>query len=316
MEQIEFDRFGGLQVHLTTPATVGILYCGEMGSAFGKLLRQGGLRVITTCQGRSRATEERARSSGIEILPRLDDVVAQSHFVFSLVLPSAAVEVARQYISCHQMHAQDSVFVEANAIGLDTLEQIDHLLARHNIPLVDAAIHGVAHRLPDLGVLYISGPRARSVEALCRGLLQVHWLGVDIGSASRTKLLMSAISKGLVALFLEVGVLAERADMLEPFLESCHHSYPALMTVIERILPTYPRHAARRAGDIREIERMAHTLDLRAGMTHEAGELIRLIASLPWDQMELGSPVDIRMIIQSVAKACPREILSDTFSEV
>ena len=302
--------------NLNSTATVRILYCGEMGSAFGKLLRQGGLRVITTCQGRSRATEERARSSGIEILPRLVDVVAQSDFVFSLVLPPAAVDVARQYISCQQRHPQDSVFVEANAIGLDTLEQIDHLLAMHNIPLVDAAIHGVAHRLQDLGVLYISGPRARSVEALCRGLLQVHWLGVDIGSASRTKLLMSAISKGLVALFLEVGVLAERADMLEPFLEGCHHSYPSLMTVIERILPTYPRHAARRAGDIREIERMAHTLDLRASMTHEAGELIRLIASLPWDQMELGSPVDIRMIIQSVAKACPREILSDTFSEV
>ena len=296
--------------------TVGILYCGDMGSAFGKLLRKGGMRVITTCQGRSRATEEQVRSSGIEILPRLDDVVAQSHFVFSLVLPSAAVDVARQYVSCYQVRPQDSVFVEANAIGLDTLEQIDRLMVEHNIPLVDAAIHGVAHRLQDLGVLYISGPSARSVEAICRGLLQVNWLGEDIGSASRMKLLMSAVSKGLVALFLEVGMLAERADMLESFLQSCHHSYPSLMTVIERILPTYRRHAARRAGDIREIEQMAHTLDLRAGMTHEAGELIRLIASIPWDQKELGSPVDIGTIIQSVAKVFPPEIRSGAFSEV
>jgi 3-hydroxyisobutyrate dehydrogenase-like beta-hydroxyacid dehydrogenase len=303
-------------VHLKTPSTVGILYCGEMGSALGKLLRKGGLRVITTCQGRSRATEERARSSGIEILPRVEDVVAQSHFVISLVLPSAATDVARQYISCRHIRPQESVFVEANAIGLDTLEQIDRLMAEHNIPLVDAAIHGVAHRLQDIGVLYVSGPKAKSVEAICRGLLHVNWLGADIGLASRMKLMMSAISKGLIALFLEVGVLAERADVLEPFLDSCHHSYPALMTVIERILPTYPRHAARRAGDTREIEQMAHTLDLRAGMTHEAGELIRLIASLYWDPKELGSPNDIRMIIQSVAKACPREILSGTYSEV
>jgi 3-hydroxyisobutyrate dehydrogenase-like beta-hydroxyacid dehydrogenase len=295
--------------------TVGILYCGEMGSTFGKLLRKGGLRVITTCQGRSRATEERARSAGIEILPRLDDVVAQSHFVFSIVLPSAAVDVARQYIGCHRMRPQDSIFVEANAIGLQTLEQIERLMAEQNIPLVDAAIHGVT-RLQDLGVLYISGPKAESVEAFFRGLLRVNCLGAQIGSASRMKLLMLVISNGLNALFLEAGALAERADMLESFLESCQQLYPGVTTIIERMLPTYPRHAARRAGDIREIEQLAHTLDLRVGMTHEAGELIQLIASLPWDQKELRSPVDIRRIIQSVARACPPENRSDTFSEV
>src|SRR5579863_10416494 len=201
--------------------TVGILYCGEMGSAFGKLLRKGGLRVITTCQGRSRATEERARLSGIEILPRLDDVVAQSHFVFSIVLPSGAVDVARQYIGCHRMRPQDSVFVEANSIGLETLGQIERLMVEQNIPLVDAAINGVAHRLEDLGVLHISGPKAGSVEAICRGLLRVNCLGAQIGSSSRMKLLISGIAKGLVALFLEVGALAERADMLESFLEGC-----------------------------------------------------------------------------------------------
>ena len=306
-----------MEVTNSNPATtVGILFCGEMGSAFGRLLRKGGLRVITTCQGRSRATEERARSSGIEILPRLDDVVAQSQFVFSFVLPSAAVDVAKRYISCHQMRPQDSVFVEANSIGLETLEQIDRLMVEQNIPLVDAAIHGVAHRIEDLGVLYISGPKAGSIEAICRGLLQVNWLGVHIGSASRMKLLMSAVAKGLAALFLEVGALAERADMLKSFMESCHHFYPSLMTVIERILPTYPRHAARRVGEIRDIEQMGRALHLRLGMTHEAGELIQLIASLHWDPVELGSPADIRMIIQSVAKACPPENRSGTFSEV
>jgi 3-hydroxyisobutyrate dehydrogenase-like beta-hydroxyacid dehydrogenase len=296
--------------------TVGILYCGEMGSAFGKLLRKGGLRVVTTCQGRSRATQEQARAAGIEILPGLDDVVAQSHFVFSLVLPSAAVAVAQQYISCQQMRPRDSVFVEANSIGLETMEQIERLMAEQNIPLVDAAIHGVAHRLKDLGVLHLSGPKARSVELICQGLLQVNWLGAHIGSASRMKLLMSSIAKGLAALFLEVGALAERADMLESFLASCHHFYPSIMTVVERILPTYPRHAARRVGEMRDIEQMAHTLHLRAGMTHEAGELIKLVASIDWDRIELGSPADIRMIIQSVAKAFPPENRSGTVAEV
>jgi 3-hydroxyisobutyrate dehydrogenase-like beta-hydroxyacid dehydrogenase len=303
-------------VSLTTPATIGILYCGEMGSAFGKLMRKGGMRVVTTCQGRSRATEERARASSMEILPGLDDVVAQSHFVFSLVLPSAAVDVARQYISCSRTRPQDSIFVEANSIGLEALEQIEHLMAEQNIPMVDAAFNGLAHRLEDLGLLHISGPEAGRIGAICEGLLRVNCLGPQIGSASRLKLLMSGIAKGLVALFLEVGVLAEQADMSEPFLESCREFYPALMTIIDRVLATYPRHAVRRTVEIRDIEQMGRMLQLRLGMTHEAGDLIQLMANIPWDRVELGSASDIRTIIQAMAKACLIESRSGTLSEV
>src|SRR5579863_194701 len=287
-----------------------------MGSAFGRLLRKGGMRVITTCQGRSSATEQRARSSGIEILPSVNEVVAQSDFIFSLVLPSAAVDVARQYIRCHQARPQDSVYVEANSIGLEALEQIDRLMAEQNLPLVDAAFNGVANRLEDLGLLHISGPEAGRVESICRGLLRVNWLGAQIGSASRLKLLMSGIAKGLVALFLEVSALAEQADMSDSFMQSCHEFYPALMTVIERVLITYPRHAARRADEIRDIEQMGRAFQLRLGMTHEAGDLIQLMASIPRDQVELGSPADLRKIIQAVAKACLLESRVDAFSEV
>lgn len=293
----------------TTPnpeTTIGILYCGDMGSAFGKLLHEGGLRVVTTCEGRSATTQRQAQESGIEILPKLEDVVAQSHVVFSIVLPSAAVDVARQYMSFHQARPPESIFVEANAISLETLEKIDRLLAEQGVPLVDAAIHGVK-RLKNLGVLYISGPRARSVEAVCQGLLQVTCVGEQVGSASQMKMLMLAISNGLASLFLEAGTLAERAGMLGPFLESCRQLYPGVMTVIEHTLPTYPRHAARRAGDVREIEQIAHSLNLRADLTHEVGKLIQLVANLSWDQMTLGSPADMRTIIQSVAKACPPE---------
>ena len=289
----------------TTPnpeTTVGILYCGDMGSTFGKLLHGGGLRVVTTCEGRSATTQRQALASGIEILPKLEDVAAQSHIVFSIVLPSAAVEVARQYIRCGKVRPEDSIFVEANAISQETLEQIDRLMTEQNIPLVDAAIHGVK-RLQSLGILYLSGPKAKCVETICQGLLHVNSVGTRIGSASRMKLLMLALSNGLAALSLEAGVLAERADMLEPFLKSCQQLYPGVMAVVERTLPTYPRHAARRAGDVREIEQMAHALGLRAGLTHEAGELIQLVACLQWDQMKLENPSDIRTIIQSVANA-------------
>jgi len=100
------------------------------------------------------------------------------------------------------------------------------------------------------------------------------------------------------------------------FLESCHHFYPSLMTVIERLLPTYPRHAAGASGRYGTSEQMVGLLDLRLGMTHEAGELIQLIASLHWDQVELGSPADIPQVIQSVAKACAPKSIRHIFGGV
>jgi Domain of unknown function (DUF1932)/NAD binding domain of 6-phosphogluconate dehydrogenase len=295
------------QAGSNSATTVGILYCGDMGSAFGKLLHKGGLRVVTTCEGRSCATQERALNSGIETLPTLDEVVAQSHIVFSLVLPSSALETARQYVSRYQLRPEGSLFVDANSIGLETLERIERLMAEQNVPLVDASFHGVAHRLEDLAVIYVSGPESRSVEAICQDLLPVNYLGTRIGSATAMKLLMAGISKGLAGLFLEVGAIAERADMLAPFLDSCRNFYPSVMAVIERILPTYPRHAVRRVGEIREIEHLGQSSQLQPGMIHEAGRWIQIIASLQFDHMRLEAPADVRTIIQSVAKARPLE---------
>ncbi len=294
----------------TTPnpePTVGILYCGDMGSAFGKLLHEGGRRVVTTCEGRSRATQDQALKSGVEILPGLDDVVAQSHIVFSLVLPSSAVEMARQYASRHQLRPPNSVFVEANSIGFETLERIERLMAEQNVPLVDASFNGSAHRLRDHGVLHLSGPEAQSVASICTGLVRVSLLGARVGSATLTKLMLSVLAKGLAGLFLEVGVLAERADMLESFLGSCRLFYPDLLTAAERMLPTYPRHAARRVGEMRDIEQLGRAFQLRLGMTHEAGEWIKRIASVQWDQTKLENSPDIRTIIHSVANACLSE---------
>ena len=287
--------------------TVGILYCGDMGSAVGKLLRKAGLRVVTTFEGRSPATQDRALNSGIEILPTLDDVVAQSHIVFSLVLPSSALETARQYTNRDQLRSEGSIFVEANSIGLETLEEIERLMGEQDIPLVDASFHGVAHRLEDLAILYVSGPKARVVEALCQDFLPVSYLGTRIGPATAMKLLMAGVSKGLAGLFVEVGAIAERADMLDPFLDSCRHFYPAVMTVIDRILPTYPRHAARRVGEVREIEQLGQASRLRPGMIHEAGRWIQMIASIQWDLMRLEAPADVRTIVHSVARACSPE---------
>ena len=288
-------------------ATFGILHCGDMGSAVGLALRESNRRVVTTCEGRSPETEEQARSAGVEILPTVGDVVARSDIVFSLVLPSAAVEVARRYAECRVRNRRPGLFVEANAIGLKTLEQIDRVMARHGHPWVDAAIHGGAKQLRERGVLLVSGARAREIERMCGESFHVSWMGAQIGSASRVKLLLSGVSKTLVAMFLEIGILAERNEMLDSWLDNCQRFYPEIMTAVERMLPTYPRHALRRAAEVRELGELGGSFGLQLGVTRAVGEVLELVAGIDWDRHSLGPGGDLSAIIRAVGTNLERE---------
>ncbi|HET7101399.1 MAG TPA: hypothetical protein VFJ52_09640, partial [Terriglobia bacterium] len=68
-----------------------------------------------------------------------------------------------------------------------------------------------------------------------------------------------------------------------------------------RMLPTYPRHAARRVGEMHDIEQLGQAFQLKLGMSHEAGGWIKSIASVQWDQTQCGTNADMQTIIHTVA---------------
>ena len=58
-----------------TLKTVGIISAGEMGSGFGTVLTQHGLRVLTVLEGRGAATRERAAKAGMHDAGDFDTLV-------------------------------------------------------------------------------------------------------------------------------------------------------------------------------------------------------------------------------------------------
>jgi hypothetical protein len=139
---------------------------------------------------------------------------------------------------------------------------------------VDGAVHGLAAQLRERGIVFLSGERAAEIAGLFAGLLRVRVLSDVPGDASTFRLLLSGISKGVIALFVEAGLAAERAGLLEPLLASYRDMYPGVMSIVDRILPTYPQHAARRADEMREAECMMEHLGLRPHMMSAAREVI------------------------------------------
>ena len=283
------------------PPTIGILHAGDLGSAVAKLLRKSNLRVVTTCKGRSQRTCEQAKSSGMVTLASIDDVISQSDIVLSLVLPESAFSIARKYADLARLRPTGSVFVDANSIDLEQVAQIERLITEKGIPFLDAAIHGSAQRLEEVNLLYLSGPNSEGVAEVFEGVMKVTNLGGRVGDASRMKLIISAMSKTLAAMFLEIGALAEKSAMLEPFLETCHQFYPGIMSAIERTLPTYPRHASRRADQLRDIENFSLSCGLSSGIIKAAGERIEDVASVDWTEIDEAT-LDIQSIIRTVTK--------------
>ena len=255
-------------------ATVGILYPGEMGSAVGAVLRRDGLRVVTTLDGRGPRTRRRCAEAGLEVLDSLPAVAQVADVVLSLVPPAAACQVAGCYASCERPPGRRALYVDLNSVAPETAAEVARILAPAGVDFVDGAVHGLASRLAARGVVYLSGPSAGRVAEVLGRTLRVKVLGGEPGTASALRMLISGMTKGVISLFLEMGLAARRAGLLDEVLACYAEVYPGVMDIVGRILPTYPLHAGRRGDEVRELELMLRSLGMRPCLVSGARELI------------------------------------------
>lgn len=270
--------------------TVGILYPGEMGSAFGRLLLDKGIPVVTTLAGRGGRTGDFCRENRFQVLESLGEVAARADIVLSLVPPNAALSVAEEYCRCHAELRR--VYVDLNSISPVTASRIGELCADAGVDFVDGAVHGLAKLLPARGVLYLSGPSARRVAELFSDV-QTRVLSAAAGDASAFKMLISGVNKGVIALFVEVCLAAQRASQLDPFLACCREAYPGVMSIVERVLPTCPQHAARRAEEMHEAEQTLEHYGLEPRMIAAARHVFAEMAGAEWAERSDWSVLEV-----------------------
>jgi 3-hydroxyisobutyrate dehydrogenase-like beta-hydroxyacid dehydrogenase len=264
--------------------TVGLLYPGELGTALAALLAGRGVRVVTTLAGRSDRTAERARRAVIEVLPNLRELVRQADVVISLVPPAAAEQTAAEWSELAAAAPRGAIYVDANSIGPEQAAAIGQRVTATGKEFVDAAINGLAKNLSTGGTLFLSGSRASELAALVGDAMRVQVVGDEPGRASAMKMLLSGLSKGLCALFTETALVADRQGLLPDMIEAYRRIYPGVMTVVDRMLPTYDRHAARRATETREVEETARAAGVEPLVLTAVRELHEQIARVTFDR--------------------------------
>ena len=126
---------------------------------------------------------------------------------------------------------------------------------RAGVGFVDATVQGPAARLAERGTLFLSGEGAGEVARAFGNRMRVVVLEGPAGSASRLKMLLGGLAKGVAALYLEVAVSAAAFGLLDEVNEAARTQWPGVLELAERMLPTFPRHSGRRVDELRAVER-------------------------------------------------------------
>src|SRR5215831_6685355 len=178
---------------------VAVIAPGMMGAAVGKRLTDHGLKVLTSLQGRSAETRERAQAAGM--VAASDEEIAATDFILSILPPGDAVALAQRFAGALTASNSKPVYVDCNAVSPSTVERIAAAIAPTGAPFVDAGIIGSPPQPGDAGPrFYASGPHARRFASLKQYGLDVRVLEGPLSAASAVKMSYAGITKGTQAL--------------------------------------------------------------------------------------------------------------------
>ena len=235
---------------------VAVIAAGEMGCSIGERLRRHGARVLTSLAHRSAATIERASRAGV--IDADDDEITAADFILSIVPPKDAVALAQRFQSPLQRSAKKAVYVDCNAVSVDTVAVIDKLIAASGARFVDGSIIGAPGRQDQSGpTFHLAGESPSDVATLTALGLRARSTHGPVGAASALKMAYAGFNKGLTALAAAMALAATRAGAANALREELAYSQPQLLAHIGRSLPDMYPKAHRWEFEMREVAAFA-----------------------------------------------------------
>ncbi|KAF2100715.1 6-phosphogluconate dehydrogenase C-terminal domain-like protein [Rhizodiscina lignyota] len=253
--------------------TIAIISVGEMGLGIGQLLKAHKYRVATYAADRSKGTQDRAFSAGIELLPSLEALFDESDYLLSIVPPRDALSTANRIAlaasKCNQ-RKEPLYYLDLNAVSPRTARETEELFRQYsNICLIDGGIiGGVPYQKkaadstagdPDWHCpsLMVSGPTQVPDQSLAK-ILNVRHVGDTIGPATGLKMCFAVTTKGFISLAIESFVTAHRLGVLPELKEYLGEYNASTLKIAEKGLVTMPPKAYRWVGEMLEISRTMH----------------------------------------------------------
>ena len=232
--------------------TVAIIAQGGMGAACAGRLRDNGVRVVTSLEGRSEASARRAAAAGMTAVS--DSEIAAADFVLSIVPPNEALPLAQRLAPALTAANKKPVYADCNAVSPDTVREIAKVIEATGCPFVDAGIIGGPPRTGyDGPIFYYSGAADSGIERLNECGLVFRQVEGPAGAASALKMSYAGITKGLTAVGSAMILAAERAGVAEALRAELASSQPNLLAYFTRSVPDMFGKAYRWVPEMEEI---------------------------------------------------------------
>lgn len=260
---------------------VGVVSPGDMGQAIAGRLKESGLNVHTALDGRSERTRTLAREAGLNDCGSMEQLVAACDMVLSVLNPGAAVDKAREVAAAIHKTGRKIAFVDCNAVSPQSVREMDGIIREAGGVFIDAGIIGSPPRGSTKTRIYVSGPDAYLFTQLNHPSLVMRVVSERVGDASGVKMCYGALTKGAVALGIELLVAARRLGIertLETeFKESLGGVYD---WVLSRVPPTPPK-AYRWVPEMLEIAKTFKGTGMTPRIMEGAADVFEMLAAAP-----------------------------------
>lgn len=260
---------------------IGIMSIGEMGFHWAKLLKSHGVDVLTYDKDRGAVSRQRGANAGVKSVDSMAALVEQAELIVSIVVPSAAVNVATKVAEAAQTTGRKNLlFCDANAISPMGADEIAQILKPAGVHFVDGCIIGSAAKMGKGTIVYLSGPQAARLQELEKFNIPIKTLGDGVNQASAFKVIYAGLTKGLQGLFCELLMGARQFGLLDEIRAQYDESFPGLLDKVAPSIIGLKIHAGRRAEEMDELKRTYNAQGLESFMAPAAQQVLQAIAAL------------------------------------
>jgi 3-hydroxyisobutyrate dehydrogenase-like beta-hydroxyacid dehydrogenase len=232
--------------------SIAILAPGAMGSAIAARLIEHGAKVLTSLDGRSDATRTRATTAGM--VAASDAEIANADLILSIVPPGEALALAEHLATLITRNGKKPVFVDCNAINVETVRKVEDVILSSGARFVDAAVIGLPPKPGSKGpALYASGEDAGQLRALGDLGIDLRIIDGPVGAASALKMSYAGINKGLTGLGAAMVLAATRSGAADALRDELALSAPTVQARLANSLPDMLPKAYRWVAEMREI---------------------------------------------------------------
>lgn len=280
--------------------TVGVMSPGDMGSGVGGILVRSGLRVITSLKGRSEASSTRAAEEGIVDVGSLDDVVASSDLMLSILVPSEALVFAASAAESIVRTNSHVAFADCNAVSPATGVKIGKIITAAGGMFIDAGIIGGSPRTGAIPRFYASGEHAGILAELDGKGISVPVMRGAVGRASGLKMLYAALTKGTAALHASTLMAAKSLGLFDDLIHELEQSQSGTLTAMGRV-NSISAQAFRWIGEMEEIASTFEDAGVTPNIHAGAAETFQKISDSSIGRERVGTVDQDRTLEDTVA---------------